>query len=132
MRIPVPSSRAARKAHLSFWDVMWALVTPILALYLRDALILVDGDWGAVGTFWVLSTFLTLISFALFRIHDEMPRYFSIHNAVDIARAVIFAELMICMALFVLTRLDGVPRSTPSFIARMNPSNIISAAGVSS
>jgi len=25
MRIPVPTSRAIRKAHLSFWDVMWAL-----------------------------------------------------------------------------------------------------------
>jgi lipopolysaccharide/colanic/teichoic acid biosynthesis glycosyltransferase len=113
MRVPVPTSRAARKAHLSFWDVMWASACPILALYLRDALILADGDWGAVGAFWTLSTSLTLISFFVFRIHDEMPRYFSNHNAVDIARAVIFAELMICMALFVLTRLDGIPRSTP-------------------
>jgi lipopolysaccharide/colanic/teichoic acid biosynthesis glycosyltransferase len=113
MQIPVPTSRAGRKSHLSGWDLLWALVCPALALYLRDAQILTNADLGAVTTFWVISTASTLVALFVFRIHEEMAHYFSIHNTVDIARAVVLAELLTCMALFVLTRLDGIPRSTP-------------------
>ena len=42
-----------------------------------------------------------------------MTRYFSLHQALDVAEAVLFAELMTFLALFTLTRLDGVPRSIP-------------------
>jgi lipopolysaccharide/colanic/teichoic acid biosynthesis glycosyltransferase len=113
MRVPVPTSRAARRVHLSAWDLIWAVVCPFLALYLRDALALADGNWGAVISYWALSTSFTLLAFYIFRIHDEMAHYFSIHNTIDIARAVILAVLLTCMALFVLNRLDGIPRSTP-------------------
>src|SRR5215475_7904669 len=113
MRIPVPTSRAARRVHLSVWDLIWALVCPFLALYLRDAQVLADEAWGALFTYWALSTAFTLIAFFVFRIHEEMAHFFSVHNTIDIARAVILAELLTCMALFVINRLDGIPRSTP-------------------
>jgi lipopolysaccharide/colanic/teichoic acid biosynthesis glycosyltransferase len=98
---------------MSFWDVVWASATPVLALYVRDAEIFVHSDWNAIGSYWVASTGFALIAFFLFRIHEEVPRYFSIHTAMDIARAVLFSELVTCMALFILNRLDGIPRSTP-------------------
>src|SRR5215813_12648847 len=113
MRIPVPTSRAARRVHLSVWDLICALVCPFLALYLRDAQVLADEAWGALFTYWALSTAFTLIAFFVFRIHEEMAHFFSVHNTIDIARAVILAELLTCMALFVINRLDGIPRSTP-------------------
>lgn len=113
MRVLVPTSRAVRKSRLSVWDLIWTLVCPAFALYLRDAQIWVVGDWTAIGSYWALTAAFTLISLFVFRIHEEMAHYFSIHNTVDIARAVVLAELLTCMALFFLTRLDGIPRSTP-------------------
>jgi FlaA1/EpsC-like NDP-sugar epimerase len=42
-----------------------------------------------------------------------MTRYLSVHEALDIAEAVLLAELMTCGVMFTLTRFDGVPRSMP-------------------
>jgi hypothetical protein len=41
-----------------------------------------------------------------------MARYFSVHAALDIAKAVVFAEFATCVMLFSLKRLDNQP-STP-------------------
>jgi FlaA1/EpsC-like NDP-sugar epimerase len=53
-----------------------------------------------------------------FRIQDGMTRYFSVHDAVDVIKAVIMAALLTYVAVFSLTRLEGVPRSTPIIHAR--------------
>src|SRR5260370_19420461 len=42
-----------------------------------------------------------------------MTRYFSVHEALDIADAALFTELMTFVSLFTLTRLEGIPRSMP-------------------
>jgi FlaA1/EpsC-like NDP-sugar epimerase len=84
------------ESYLSLWDLFWALVSPILALYLRDVDLQFDADWSAVV--WL---------------QEGMTRYFSVHEALDIAEAVLFAELMTFAVLFTLTRLDGIPRSIP-------------------
>jgi FlaA1/EpsC-like NDP-sugar epimerase len=47
-----------------------------------------------------------------------MTRYFSVHDAVDVIKAVIMAALLTYVAVFSLTRLEGVPRSTPIIHAR--------------
>ena len=36
MRVHSPTSRSGSRIYLSIWDLFWALVSPILALYLRD------------------------------------------------------------------------------------------------
>ena len=113
MRIPVPTSRAGQKSRLSAWDFFWACACPGLALLLRDAQIVANADWTAVKIYWAIATTSTVVALFVFRIHEEMAHYFSIHNTVDIARAVVLAELLTCMALFLVTRLDGIPRSTP-------------------
>jgi hypothetical protein len=61
-----------------------------LALYLRDVDLQFDADWSAVV--WL---------------QEGMTRYFSVHEALDIAEAVLFAELMTFVVLFTLTRLDA-------------------------
>jgi lipopolysaccharide/colanic/teichoic acid biosynthesis glycosyltransferase len=113
MRVHSPSSRSGSRIYLSLWDLFWALVSPILALYLRDVDPHFDADWSAVVYYWVLSGGFAILAFFAFRLQDGMTRYFSVHEALDIAEAVLFAELMTFAVLFTLTRLDGIPRSIP-------------------
>ena len=108
----VPTSRSGTRIHISLWDLFWALVSPIVALYLRDIDVL-RSDWSVVGYFWMLSTGFSLLAFFAFRLQDGMTRHFSVHEALDIAEAVLFAELMTGAVLFTLTRFDGIPRSVP-------------------
>src|ERR1700732_4365329 len=113
MRIPLPSSRNGRKVRLSFWDLGWALASPIFALYMRDAEIGTHTGWSSVEFYCLLSAGVSIITFFAFRIQDGMARYFSVHDALDVGKAVVFSELVTCVVLFTITRLDGIPRSTP-------------------
>jgi lipopolysaccharide/colanic/teichoic acid biosynthesis glycosyltransferase len=108
----IPTSRSGTRIYLSLWDVFWAVVSPGLALYLRNVDLL-QPDWSAIGYFWTLSAGFSLLAFFALRLQDGMTRDFSVHEALDIAEAVLFAELMTCAVLFTLTRLEGIPRSTP-------------------
>ena len=113
MYVPSPTSRSRKKIYLSVWDLLWAVVSPPLALYLRDPTIVFEHDWSMIAYYWSLATAFALLAFFALRLHDGMTRYFSVHQALDVAEAVLFAELMTFLALFTLTRLDGVPRSIP-------------------
>jgi lipopolysaccharide/colanic/teichoic acid biosynthesis glycosyltransferase len=112
MRVPSPTSRSRTRNSLSVWDLFWALVSPVLALY-WSYVDLWQADWSVIGYYWALAAVFSLIALFAFRVQDGMTRYFSVHDALDIAEAVLFAELMTCAALFTLTRLDGIPRSAP-------------------
>ena len=113
MRVHSPTSRSGSRIYLSIWDLFWALVSPIAALYLRDVDIQSNADWSVIASYWVLSAGFAILAFFAFRLQDGMTRYFSVHEALDIAEAVLFAELMTFAVLFTLTRLDGIPRSMP-------------------
>ena len=113
MRVPSLTSRSGSRIYVSMWDLFWALISPVLALYLRDADIVFRADWTAIGYYWSLSAGFALLAFFALRLQDGMTRLFSVHEALDIAEAVLFAELMTCGALFTLTRLEGIPRSMP-------------------
>src|SRR6266481_9684080 len=114
MGVPSPTSRSGRRVYVSLWDLTWAAASPIVALWLRDGDgLLLRADWNAVGLYWALASGFALLAFFALRIQDGMTRYFSVHDALDIAEAVLFAELMTTAALFTLTRLDGIPRSMP-------------------
>lgn len=113
MHIPSPTSRSGKRIYLSAWDFFWAAVSPILALYLRDPGILLNADWSVIGSYWLLAAGFAALAFFAFRLQDGMTRYFSVHEALDVAEAVLFAELMTFLALFTITRLDGIPRSIP-------------------
>src|SRR4029077_18963260 len=112
MRVHSPTSRSGRRIYLSIWDLSWALTAPVLALYLRDPNVISNSDSSAL-TYWVLSSAFAVLALFAFRLQDGMTRYFSVHEALDIVEAVLFAELMSFAVLFTLTRLDGIPRSMP-------------------
>jgi FlaA1/EpsC-like NDP-sugar epimerase len=113
MAIPSPTSRSGTRVYLSLWDLFWAVVSPILALYLRDPGIVFRGEWDVLGYYWLFSSGFALVAFVALRLQDGMTRYFSVHEALDIAEAALFTELMTFVSLFTLTRLEGIPRSMP-------------------
>src|SRR5262249_16063225 len=98
VRVHSPTSRSGSRIYLSIWDLFWALVSPILALHLRD--VDVNADWSVIANYWVLSAGFAILAFFAFRLQDGMTRYFSVHEALDIAEAVLFAELMTFAVLF--------------------------------
>jgi lipopolysaccharide/colanic/teichoic acid biosynthesis glycosyltransferase len=117
MSVLVPASRAYYKANLSVWHLALALIAPVLALYLRDWDIVVQAakqsEWYVVGSYWATTAASSLFFFLVFRIHDEIAYYVSVQDVLDILKAVVCIELAACTFLFFLTRLDGIPRSTP-------------------
>jgi lipopolysaccharide/colanic/teichoic acid biosynthesis glycosyltransferase len=113
MRVPSPTSRSGTRIYLSLWDLFWAVVSPVLALYLRDPDLVFRADWEVLGYYWLFSSGFALVAFVALRLQDGMTRYFSVHQALDIAEAALFTELMTFVTLFTLTRLDGIPRSMP-------------------
>src|SRR4051812_45246755 len=104
MRLPSPSSRTGRRVSITLWDLFWALITPPLALYRRDVDLLSPANLNVVGYSCFLSTAFSLLAFFALRIQDGMTRHFSVHEALDILEAVVFAELMTCGVLFAITR----------------------------
>ena len=102
--MPSPTSRSGTRIYLSLWDLFWAVVSPILALYLRDPELVFRIDPSVIGWYWRLSSGFALLAFFALRLQDGMTRYFSVHEALDIAEAVVFAELMTFVALFTLTQ----------------------------
>jgi len=113
MRGRLPTSRAAFKVRLSIFDFVCAFSAPILALFVRDAYILTYKNASSVAIYWALSLGFSLLAFVIFRIHDAMSRYFSVHDAMNVVKAAGFSQLLTTVVLFTFTRLDGIPRSTP-------------------
>jgi lipopolysaccharide/colanic/teichoic acid biosynthesis glycosyltransferase len=74
-----------------------------------------------------VSLVFSLAAFTAFRIDGAIPRYLSVGDLTEVAKAVLLAELMTCAALFTFTRLDGVPRSTPAIHALVLGSGLLTA-----
>src|SRR5947208_11041973 len=126
MAVPSPTSRFRRKVDVSIWDAFCALASPLLALWLGDALILAQQDWNAIIIYCALSTGFAVVAFLAFGLRNTVTRHFSAHEVLDIAEAVLFAELLIYGILFTLTRLDGIPRSVPLYHGLLLAGGLIS------
>lgn len=115
MVVPSPTSRRKRRFDVSLWDALLALASPLLALWMGNALVLARQDWNALTIYCALSTGFSVVAFFAFGLRNTVTRHFSAHEALDIAEAVLFAELLTYGFLFTLTRLDGIPRSVPLY-----------------
>src|ERR1044072_2156785 len=113
MDIPTAKRRSGRCICVSAWDFTWIIGSPLLALYLRDPILLLTLDWHSVGLYWLLALVFGAVAFVAFRLRDALTRRFSFHDVVDLGEAVLFAELMTFLSLFSLTRFEGIPRSIP-------------------
>ena len=94
-----------------------AIVSPIVALALRDPTLLEFGDFSLglspAYEYALLTAFCAIPAFILFRIDEGMSRFFSVHDVLAACSAVALAIASSSAIAFVLNRLDGVPRSTP-------------------
>ena len=114
MRTPSPASRGAFRLGLSGSDVAWIVFSPIVALYISNAYVLFSADGRqTVLLYFGVSAASTALAFLAFRIQDGIPKYFSVYDSLEIAKAVVVAELVTCIVLFSSNRLEGIPRSAP-------------------
>jgi lipopolysaccharide/colanic/teichoic acid biosynthesis glycosyltransferase len=126
MRIPLPASCGAIRLNFNLFDIAWVFVSPILALYLSNAYVMSSGaGTETVILYCAVSAAASGVAFLIFRFQDCLPRYFSVFDALEVFKAVVAAELMACIALFSLTRLDGIPRSAPIIHAMILASGLI-------
>ena len=107
----VPSSRAYFRVRISALDACFALLSPLLALWVRDAPVLSAVSFS-LFLYWACCTIFSLLAFSIFQLHDKGQRYFSVDDIFDIAKAVVVAELLTAAVMFSFTRLEGIPRST--------------------
>jgi lipopolysaccharide/colanic/teichoic acid biosynthesis glycosyltransferase len=115
MAVPSPTSRRKRRIDVSILDAGCALASSLLALWLGDALILTQHDWNATVLYCALSTGFAVVAYLAFGLRNTVTQHFSAHEALDIAEAVLFAQLITYGVLFTLTRLDGIARSVPLY-----------------
>jgi lipopolysaccharide/colanic/teichoic acid biosynthesis glycosyltransferase len=108
-----PALRGSFRFRFSPVDVMWAAVSPPIALYLRAVPIGTPAAVNAVELYCLIAFTSSLIAFLFFRIRDGIVHHFSVHDALEVTKAVVVSELLTTLALFTAVRLDGIPRSTP-------------------
>ena len=121
----LPSSRAKPRVRFSSVDVLLAAAAPMLALFLRNVRLASDGDWVLAGSYWAVSLVFSVVAFQALGISDTIFRYISTSDLARIAKAVVGGQLMTTIALFTMTRLDGIPRSTPAIQALLLSSGLV-------
>ena len=99
----VPSSRAYFRVRVSALDACFALLSPLLALWVRDAPVLSAVSFS-LFLYWACCTIFSLLAFSIFRLEHKGLRYFSVDDIFDIAKAVVVAELLTAATLFLFTR----------------------------
>jgi lipopolysaccharide/colanic/teichoic acid biosynthesis glycosyltransferase len=123
-----PVSRASFAIRFSIFDVTWALIAPALALWIRNAPVLSLDGWFPAVLYCTIAFVFSLFAFLVFRTRDGMTLHlFSVSDALEVTKAVLLALFLTCIALFSLTRLDGIPRSTPLIHTLLLFSGLVSA-----
>src|SRR5215813_5913725 len=99
-RKTIPASRAVFQLRVSPIDASWAVVCPVLALLLRDTAI-PPADYAFTASLYCgCSAALSIFACIVLNLHNGIKRYFSVHDALDVLKAVALAELLICLVLF--------------------------------
>lgn len=127
MRIRSPASRGSFAIRFSAFDVIWAFIAPWLALWIRGAQVLSATDWPIAAGFCAIAFISSLMAFLIFRIREGMTHLFSVHDALEVAKAVLLSEFITYLVVFSVTRLDGIPRSTPLIHALLLSAGLVSA-----
>ena len=125
MPMRLPSSRASFKFRICPIDATVAAAAPVAALYLRNVGVLSDGNWVIAGSYCLVSFAFSLLAFQTFGISDTIPRYIAAGDLLRVTKAVFVSQLMTIIALFSVTRLDGIPRSVPAIQALLLGSALV-------
>jgi len=109
MSIPRPSQRTLAFAH----DAIMAAVAFVLALYLRMGEDIDQLPMAAVATSVLLFTVTCVIVFWISGLYRSIWAFASLRDLMDIFRAVSIAVATFLGLAFLVTRLEGVPRTVP-------------------
>ena len=99
MRFRSPVSRGSLAVRFSTFDVVWALISPLLALWIRNAPVLSSpDDWPTVTIYTVaiysaIAFGSSLVAFLIFRTRDGMTHLFSVNDALDVTKAVLLCRV---------------------------------------
>ncbi|WP_245291638.1 sugar transferase [Methylosinus sp. R-45379] len=117
MRLASPASRDRIRFRIEPADLLSAIIAPIIALALRDPLLLDPGDFPAAFPapyqYAVISAGCAIVMILAFRLSDRMGQFFSLRDAFALCGATACAVASSSAILLALTRFEGVPRSTP-------------------
>ena len=61
------------------------------------------------SVYCLISLAFSLVAYSAFRLHDGVLRFFNVKDTWNVVRAVACAEVMTCVLLFTLTRLENIP-----------------------
>ena len=100
MRVRLPVSHGSFAIRLSNFDVILALVAPLLALWIRNATVLSLDGWPTVALYCAIAFVSSLIAFLVFRTRDGMTHLFSVYDALEVAKAVLFRVFDLPRSLF--------------------------------
>ncbi len=102
------------KAGVAFLhDSIVAGASVILALYLRLGDVLFTMDWQPIAAMVTAFVVIALPTFLFFGMYRGIWRYASVHDLVNITKAATLAILLFFPLMFVINRLEPLPRSVP-------------------
>ncbi|QEN85688.1 sugar transferase [Labrys sp. KNU-23] len=117
MRSRIPTSYSPRKLRLSLFDVLWVIAAPILTLALRDIDLLawpnIPFDLPGPYLFVFVTIAFAIPALLICRAGDAIQNTFSVPDLYTICAVIALTISASALLLFMLTRLDGIPRSTP-------------------
>jgi len=121
MRFGAPTSRSRLRLNFAPFDLFFVSLAPMIALGLRDPALLRWSEFPAAPPdpyiFAFVAVACAIPSLLVFRLSDGMTRMFSTPDVFAVCSAVAMTVGSSGFILFSLTRLDGVPRSTPLILA---------------
>ncbi len=88
--------------RLAAFDIFIAAIAGPMALFLRE----IPVDTVPVALYSIVSFAFALIAFLIFRIHDGLAHHVSVHDAMQVVKAVLTAQLLTAATLFFLFRLE--------------------------
>ena len=134
MRSAAPTSKSRFRWRLSPFDLIWAVVAPFIALLLRDPALLdfpaADQTLPNSYKFAIFTITFAIPVFLFFRLNDGMSRFFSVNDLWSVMGATLTTVAGTSVTLFVVNRLDGVPRSTPLIYGLVLAAGLISGRGM--
>jgi lipopolysaccharide/colanic/teichoic acid biosynthesis glycosyltransferase len=112
-RMHFPASRSSFRVRFALFDVAWAAASPAIALFLRNVNIASSSRLEAAELYCMTAFAASLVAFLIFRIRDGIAHHFAVHDALEVAKSVVLAELLTTLAMFTTVRMEGIPRSMP-------------------
>ncbi len=129
-----PTSKNRFLWRLTPFDVIWAIAAPFIALALRDPALL-DFNSGRdilpnAYQYAVFTIAFAIPVFLFFRLSDAMSRFFAVHDLWSVMGATLTIVAGSSATLFVINRLDGVPRSTPLIYGLVLSAGLVAGRGL--